>query len=370
MPALLGGGAEKVLIDILRHFDYVQYDITLFLEFHEGVYLNDIPAEVRVISLHGKNNLWFQRIHRRLANYHMLTTYYYWVYRVWFLWKLRGRRFDDVISFMEGNAVRFHSYIFHKANRHLSWVHIDLLCKHWSLSYFQDEDEEFSVYKKMDKIMFVSNDACRSFLKMYPMVEVARCRVQYNLIDVENIRQMANSTLVKKDKFTICMSGRLNQQKRYDRAVEVAKLLDDAGYDFELWILGDGELRPMIEKKIQEYSLEDKVILKGFVKPPYPYILHSDIFLNTSEAEGFSLVIAEAFCLGIPVVSTKVTGPSELIGESEYGLLVDENIAAIFQGVKLLIDNEVIRNKYRVKSLERSNIFQVEETMRQLYKIL
>lgn len=367
MPALVGGGAEKVLVDVLRHFDYSKYDLTLFLEFYEGVYLNDIPAEVGVISLHGKNNLWFQRLHRRLAGCHLLATFYYWIYRLLFLWMLRGKRFDVAISFMEGSAVRFHSYIFHKAKKHLSWIHIDLLRKHWSLDFFKNETEEASIYNMMDKVVFVSNDARRSFLKMYPVVEASRCCVQYNLIDVENIRQTAGCMRVDKNKLTICMSGRLNRQKRYDRAVDVARLLDDAGYDFELWILGDGELRPMIEQRIQDYGLEHKVLLKGFVKPPYSYMLQSDIFLNTSEAEGFSLVIAEAFCLGIPVVATKTTGPSELIGNSEYGLLVDEDETAIYEGLKFMIDNDIVRKMYREKALERSKIFQVEETMRQLY---
>ena len=48
MPALPGGGAEKVLIDILKNFDYASYEVTLFLEYKEGVYLNDVPEEVRI----------------------------------------------------------------------------------------------------------------------------------------------------------------------------------------------------------------------------------------------------------------------------------------------------------------------------------
>lgn len=71
---------------------------------------------------------------------------------------LKGEQFDTIVSFMEGAAVKFHSYIIHKANNNLSWVHIDLKQKHWSLDFFRNEKDEFRVYRKMDKIVFVSED--------------------------------------------------------------------------------------------------------------------------------------------------------------------------------------------------------------------
>lgn len=52
MPAMLNGGAEKVLIDILKHFDYTKYNVSLLLECKEGPYINDIPDEVELIYLH------------------------------------------------------------------------------------------------------------------------------------------------------------------------------------------------------------------------------------------------------------------------------------------------------------------------------
>lgn len=370
MPAMVGGGAEKVLIDILRNFDYKRYDVSLFLEYRDGLYVDDIPSEVNVMALHGKNNLWFQRFHRRLLNHQWLVAYYYWVYRLMFLWVLRHKKFDIAISFMEGSAVRFHSYMFHKAEKHLSWVHIDLFRKHWSLDYFKGETEEAFIYKLMNKVIFVSNDARSSFLKMFPLVDSTRCLVQYNLIDVENIQRLANTSKVVKKKITICMAGRLNPQKRYDRALEVARRLNEEGYDFELWILGDGELRPMIEKKIHEYDLNQRVLMMGFVKPPYSYMAQADILLCTSESEGLPLVIAEAFCLGVPVVATNITGPLELIGNSEYGILVEENTESIYQAVKSLLTNRHLRMFYAERSLERAKIFGVEKFMQDFYNLL
>ena len=194
--------------------------------------------------------------------------------------------------------------------------------------------------------------------------------MQYNLIDGKNILGQIGSKHVEKKKFTICMVGRLNRQKRYDRAVEVAHRLKADGLDFELWILGEGELRATIESQIKSYGLEETVLLKGSVKPPYPYVSQSDLLLCTSESEGFSLVIAEAFCMGVPVVSTNVTGPTELLGDSEYGLLTDESIDSIYHAVKSVMTDEQLRKHYAVKSCERAKIFSVERFMKDFYTLL
>ena len=85
MPALPGGGAEKVLIDILKNIDYTAYAVTLFLEYREGVYLQDIPENVEVLSLHGRNNIWFQRLHRRLTERRLYGIFHEIVYRTMFL---------------------------------------------------------------------------------------------------------------------------------------------------------------------------------------------------------------------------------------------------------------------------------------------
>lgn len=369
MPALIGGGAEKVLIDILKNFDYQCYDISLFLEYREGVYLKDVPQMVHLFTLHGRNNLWFQRLHRRLVEHKYFILFHEWIYRCQFLYQMRGKSYDTIISFMEGAAVKFHSYVYDRAQRNLSWVHIDLKKKHWTLDFFRDEKDEMQCYEKMDQILFVSEEARTKFLELYP-IEKNKCNVLYNLIDEEEITKQALKQNIPKRKFTICMVGRLNQQKRYDRAIKVAYLLKQNGYDIEFWILGEGELENELHSLIKKYDLTDSFLLKGFVKPPYAYMTQADLFLNTSEAEGFSLVIAEAFCLGVPVVSTKTTGPVELLDHSRYGILVDEEIDAIYQGVKLMIDNDLLRQEYRRKALERSKIFQVEKTMKQIYSAI
>lgn len=328
-----------------------------------------LPNEVRLLALHPKNTIWFERLHRILRTFHCYAFVHALVYKLLFLNLLKEDKFDTVISFMEGAAVKFHSYITHKAVNNLSWVHIDLKQKHWSLDFFQNSEEEFKAYLKMNKIVFVSEDSKRSFLELYA-INSDRCTVVYNLIDKDVIQRIAASGNIVKRKFTICMVGRLNRQKRYDRALRVARLLKDAGHDFDLWIIGEGSLEDSLKAMSCEYKVNDCVHFLGFKKPSYTYMKASDLFLNTSEAEGYPLVICEALCLGLPIVATNISGANEILAQSEYGLLVSEKEEDIYKGVKRLIDDTDLRRKYSQKALLRAEMFNVSETMKQIYKLL
>lgn len=369
MPDLPSGGAEKLLIDILKRIDNSKYDVSLLLEYHQGVYLNDIPSCVEVLSIHGKNNIWRERLHRGLRILRCYGVFHSIVYRCWALLKLRGRSFDTIISFMEGSAVKYHSYITHKAARNISWVHIDFARKHWSLEFFQNTREELDAYKKMDRVVFVSGEAKKGFLSTYQYDE-HRCQVLYNLIDREDIVHQANSLEVPKKKFTIVMVGRLNEQKRYDRALDTVRLLKEGGYDFELWILGEGHLESELKDKCHDLGIDDYVKFLGFKKPSYAYMKVADVFLNTSEAEGYPLTICEALCLGLPIVATDITGAREILGDSKYGLLVKESAGSIAAGLKELISDDAKRLAYANASEEGSKQFDVELIMKKIYQII
>ena len=369
MPSLPGGGAEKVLVDILKNMDQDRYKLTLLLEYRDGVYTSSLPKGVEVIYLYRKSNIWLERFHRGLG----LIKCYHWFhslfYRLALLAKLGGRRFDTIVSFMEGGAVRIHSYLANKAERNVSWVHIDFKKKHWSLDFFRSKDHESSCYSKMDEVVFVSDDARRSFLDIYDL-DPQKCTVLYNLIDRQEIQKLAKSCTVDKSKFTICMVGRLNQQKRYDRALEALRLLKDAGCDVVLWILGVGELEQELKLKAEELGVLDMCDFKGFVRPAYPYMKVADVFLNTSEAEGYPLVLCEALCLGLPVVATDITGAHEILDNSEFGLLVQEDVQDIYQGLKKMIDNDLMRAEYAQKALLRSEMFSVEKVLEEIDAVL
>lgn len=368
MPAMLNGGAEKVLIDILKNFDYSKYDVTLLLETKDGPYIDDIPQQVRLISLH-KKNLWIERLYRYLSMFGCKEFAYFFLCKLPLLWFLRGMYFDTIISFMEGMSVKMQSYIFNKADRNISWVHIDLKKKHWSLDFFENENEELECYRRMDNIVFVSQDARTKFQELFHLDE-SKLIVLYNLIDSNGINDLSGQKKIEKTKFTVCMVGRLNQQKRYDRAFEVVRKLKDDGYDFELWILGSGELETEFKEMVETQNINDIVSFKGFQKPVYPYMKEADIFLNTSESEGYPLTLCEALCLGLPIVATNITGSNEILMNSKAGILVEEDIVSIYNGLKRMIDNNSFREECLANAVAFSKTFNVQETMQRIYDLI
>lgn len=368
MPAMLNGGAEKVLIDILKHFDYSLFEVTLLLETKDGPYVEDIPEQVELIYLH-KKNLWIERLYRYLIMFHCKWLAYFILCRLPVLWYTKGLHFDTIISFMEGMAVKMHSYIWDKAYRNISWIHIDLKKKHWSLDFFENENEELECYRRMDNIVFVSQDARTKFQELFHLDE-SKLIVLYNLIDCNGINDLSGRKKIEKTKFTVCMVGRLNQQKRYDRAFEVVRKLKDDGYDFELWILGSGELETELKEMVETQNINDIVSFKGFQKPVYPYMKEADIFLNTSESEGYPLTLCEALCLGLPIVATNITGSNEILMNSKAGILVEEEIVNIYNGLKRMIDNKSFRENCSENAVAFAKTFNVHETMQRIYNLI
>lgn len=370
MPYLPGGGAEKVLIDVLRNFDYSRYDVSLFLEFRDGVYVDSIPENVSVHSMWGRLAMRHERLFRLLRMFRLYGLFHSLFCRRAISSVVKGRSFDAIVSFMEGNALKYHSYVAGNAKKNVSWVHIDLKKKHWSLDFFRDEEEERKAYGLMNSIVCVSEDVRSTFGNLYP--ELAdRCVVIYNPIDREKIVRLSESSpKLEKRKFTVCMVGRLNAQKRYDRALEVACRLKRDGYDVDFWVLGDGELLSGLKRKAKELRLDDTVLFLGFVKIPYAVMKSSDIYLSTSYAEGFSLTLCEAFCLGIPAVSTATAGPSELIAQSGGGLLAGDDVEDIYRKVRQMIDDETLRKRCSERALEYSRGFDVANAMSQIYEVL
>ena len=141
--------------------------------------------------------------------------------------------------------------------------------------------------------------------------------------------------------------------------------------DIDFWIVGAGCLESDLSKMIHDLHLDDNVHLLGYKPNPYVYIKCADLFVSCSLAEGFSLVVAEALCLGKAIVSTKTVGPVELLGSnSEYGVLADNDDESLYNAIKLFVNDYNKVFVYQDKAAKRSLMFDVEKTMNEIYSIL
>jgi glycosyltransferase involved in cell wall biosynthesis len=91
----------------------------------------------------------------------------------------------------------------------------------------------------------------------------------------------------------------------------------------KLMILGEGPLRGELETLARELGVADRVIMPGFDIDPWPYLASAEMFVLSSDYEGFPLVLAEAMYAGLRLVSTDCpTGPAELTDRGRFGELV------------------------------------------------
>lgn len=361
------GGIERVLLSIFDRFDYSKFDVELLLLYKEGEFLEYLPKELKVTYLYPHVLSFLEKI-----NYNLLSRFGLdFGYRFITQYKTASK-YDTIISFQGGLPLRYHTYITWKAKKNISWMHTDLLVFHHTIERFFTEEQEKDAYNKMDKIVFVSNDAKVQFGKLYPDIFINK-EVIFNPIEKDLIAKYRKKyKKYSKDRhFNIVSVGRLSSnEKAFDRLIRLAKRLKDGGYNFYINIIGEGEHRQELENLIVENEVEDKVFLLGFINPPYEIMSNADLFILTSIVEGFSLVIGESFCLGLPIVSTKTTGPIELIDNDKYGILTDHDDDSIYQAVKKMIDDDKLRLHYHKKSLERAEILDVNVVMEQIYNIL
>lgn len=362
ITALNGGGAERVLINILRYLDYNLYDVDLCLLFQEGVFLPDVDKRVKVYSVYSAKSLLY-KLHRK---------FYQYIGSVFFLSgrirKTICQNYDTIVSFAEGTSLQFHQFILDKGNRHVTWVHTDFINNHWTGHLYKRGDEEIA-YKNMHEIVFVSKDAQLQFNHCFPTINVQQ-RVIYNLIDTELIRKEAEREKPKKRKFTIVAVGRLVEAKRFDRLINVCGMLKQNHYDVDTWIIGEGHLRNELEDQIKELHLQDNVFLLGFKNPPYAYMREADLFVSTSDVEGYPLVVCEAMTLGLPIVATKITGPMELLENNRYGLLVEKKEEDILGAILQMLKDETKYKFYKGQSFMKSTEFKVDAVLEEIYSVI
>lgn len=335
IDTLGGGGAEKLLIDILKRFDYEKYAVDLLVLFEEGIYFADIPEEVS-----------------------------------WFFpgsGKVKKRFYDIEIAFLEGVAVKYIAERDSAAVK-IAWVHIDLYNFHWTKSFYKSDEHEYEVYQKMNKIIFVTENIKRQFERLFGGIH-AELLVIHNFIDQSDLLKKSEGYKVSKRKFTLCSIGRLTPMKGYLSLIRTVHRLVDDGLDFDLWIVGEGEQRMVLEDLIQERSLSNIVFLQGFHKNPIPFLKEADVFVSSSSVEGFSLVIGEALCLGKPVVATKNAGSEEVLDGGKYGMLIEQGDDFLYKALKNVIQSESLRFDLRSKAFERSGWFDVSKAMDKIYNV-
>ena len=211
--------------------------------------------------------------------------------------------------------------IYLKEELHLPFV----ITEHWS-RIFEDNTlkrvmNQTFAYHQADKVICVS-DALADNLQQKCGVDSI---VIHNMVSDSFFR---SSKFEHQDEnFSFIAVGAMRNVKRFDLLVE-AFALCHFPENVTLTIVGDGEERQLVEKKILECNVSRQVKLFGMRTPGEvnQLLCQSDCFVLSSRLETFSIVLIEAMAKGLPVIATRCGGPETFV-RSEDGILVQKENA-------------------------------------------
>jgi colanic acid/amylovoran biosynthesis glycosyltransferase len=191
--------------------------------------------------------------------------------------------------------------------------------------------EKWALGEKLSRAAFTAciSDFCRSQCQMFaPLatwdrLQLVRCSVQQLFLDPP-----ADQTFPSPARF-VCV-GRLCSEKGQLLLVDAVQQLRDHGYTVRVTLVGDGPLKPEIERRIQRYQLESSIELVGWQPSRrVQQLLHeSTALVIASAAEGLPVVAMESLAVGCPVIATNIAAMSELVEHRVNGWLIASGSAA------------------------------------------
>lgn len=359
IPNLAGGGAERVLVNLVNNMDSNQFDITVQTLF-------DVGNNKQYLNSNIKYKYIFKKSFR--GNIHFLKL---------FTPKYLARKFikeeyDIAISYLEGPTTRIVSGIRNSATKKVNWVHSDLTKKSLVQSY-RNFKEFVDCYTEYDSTVFVSESAKEIF------EETTELRnnhiVKYNIVETDGIKHKSyeeiKDIIFDTDKINLVTVGRLIAVKGYDRLLPIFNDLVSENKELHLYILGEGTLEKNINNYIKDNNLEKNVTMLGYRDNPYKYVKQADLFVCSSYAEGFSTAVTESLLVGTPVITTRVSGMEEMLGSNnEYGLIVDNEEEALYEGLKTILNDKKILDYYKKKAEKRASFFDTEKTVKEVERLL
>lgn len=167
---------------------------------------------------------------------------------------------------------------------------------------------------------------------------------------------------VDPDKNWLVSMGRLTEQKGFDLLLQAFQQIVPKYPNWQLIIMGKGELRQELEQMRDDLGLSGKVVFTGALSNPFTVLKQGQLFVMASKNEGFPMAHGEALACGLPVIATDCpSGPSEMIRHNIDGLLVpNQDLEAFAVAMDDLMSNEDKRKQFAAKAPEVTSRFSLD----------
>ena len=363
------GGVESLLVNIANGLVRRGYTVDIVVTSKNLHKANHLRPEVSISCKVEKQFPFFKKI-PYLKNYYEpgmwserktpQSLYEYFVGK--------EKIYDVEIAFFFGKPLKI---VYGSPNinaKKILWIHSDYKYCTGCYTGFENKEDALKAYNFFDEIVCVSKGVQQSFKQVIGRehnVSIIR-----NLNNVPQITSLAKQVVnIEHSVFTFVAVGRLSEEKGFLRLLEVAKRLNNEGFIYDIWIVGDGVEKEGMQKYVSENRLLN-VKMVGAKDNPYPYIRQADMLVSTSFHEAYGLTIAEAFILGRPVLSTDCVGPRELLDDGKYGILVENTTEGIYEGMKSVLIDKKKFTWYCDKAKERRKFFDSDSILDEIEQVI
>ena len=173
--------------------------------------------------------------------------------------------------------------------------------------------------------------------------------------------------IVPKEKRIISV-GRLHSQKNQKMMIEAFARVSEQFPEWKLVIYGEGPERDSLESLVSSFRFQvsSRISLPGRSENIIDELNRSEIFAFSSDYEGMSNAVVEAFCVGLPIITTKVSGTEDFIKENKNGFLLERNdVDGMEMAMRKLMSDEKLRKNIGDNNRQQANIFKIEHIFQQ-----
>lgn len=353
------GGAEKVLVNLVNNLDRSKFDISVTALFGGGINEQFLKSDIHYRCI------WKKSIPANSKLMKLLTPKQ--------LHKICVKeKYDIEISYLEGPCARIISGCDKEETKLVSWIHVEQHTMKKLAGSFRSEKEARDCCNRFHQTVCVSEFVKNDFVKILDFEKP--CSVLYNTVESKVIMEKSKEfadRIIDDGKCKLIAVGTLKNVKGYERLFRIVKRLHCENISVMLYVLGNGPDEEKLKTIIKKENLEECVTMLGYDTNPYKYVSKCDLFVCSSYSEGFSTAATEALIVGTPVCTVEVSGMKEMLGShNEYGIVVDNDEEALYQGIKDLILNQEKLLFYRRKAYERGTYFNMENTVKAVEKML
>lgn len=366
------GGVQKSLYNLLWGV-LEKYDITLYLFSKSGEYIDHLPPTVEiqtctslfrflgVSQAESKNCLRDKLTRGVLAALCKLLGRPFVMRLISLSQKPLAEEYDVAISYLQNGDIHsfyggVNEFVLQKvrAKKKISFLHCDY--ENCGANHPQNNE----LYLAFDKIAACSDGCRNAFLHVMPDLE-QKCVTVRNFHRYEQIlsQSKANPVTYEEGKLHVVMVSRLAHEKGIERGIQAISHVNQVGIPTELHIVGDGPMKRKLLDVASECNGTDFVHFYGEQSNPYRYMCNADLLLITSFNEAAPMIIDEAYCLGLPILSTATTSTKEMILNRGCGWVCDNSQFSINRSLVEILRNrsviEYVRSQIRYTDVDNIN---------------